>query len=69
MKNPDNTLIFHETGFLSYRINSKWTREVRQITQEAYKALPREFTERIVYEEYNRNRSLVEGTRVIVGRH
>jgi len=63
-----NTLVIHEDNLLSYRIDGVWTRNVRKIATALFLKLPKDDRDRLTYLEYELNRSLAEGTRLIIGK-
>jgi len=62
-----NTLRAHADGFYSVRINGKWTRRVRELTQDQFLSLLQSDRERLILREFYSGRS-VTGSRVIVCR-
>jgi hypothetical protein len=62
-----NALRAHEDGTFSVRINGKWSRKLRELSQSQYLSLLRPDRERLILREFYTGRS-VTGSPVIVSR-
>lgn len=68
MRDSPNKLVFHADGTLSVRIAGKWRYAISQLTRTEYMALPYEAKKRMLLAEFETERELIEGTRLMLSR-